>query len=189
MYHYINDLLPLDDHPSYLQLYFYDTKHEVRNRVYNSDRLNPSILTQIIDILKLNPYCALFRSLKNIPTLKDLRIHIRSDATLDQRVYTPSASQVVAIWVEDDSSRDHSSWDIIVYSHSGSSHRVQYYFGCYEPLQYPLLFPYGDTGWHQGIKRVEKGKKYLPSQVEVLINPCESSSATELINKEMRGKH
>ena len=92
MYHYINDLLPLDDHPSYLQLYFYDTKHEVQNRLYNSDGLNPSILTQIIDILKLNPYCALFHSLKNIPTLKDLRIHIRSDATLDQRVYTPSAS-------------------------------------------------------------------------------------------------
>ena len=190
VYHYINDLLPLDDHPSYLQLYFYDTEHEEQNKLYNSNRLKPSILTQIIDILKVNPYCAFFRSLKNIPTFKDLRIHIRSDAALDQHVYnTPLASQVAAIWVEDDSSRDYSSRDIIVYSHSGSSHRVQYYFGCYDPLQYPLLFPYGDTGWHQGIRRVEKGKKYLPSEVEVLINPCESSSATELINKEMKGKH
>ena len=122
--------------------------------------------------------------------MKDLRIHIRSDVALDQRVYnTPSASQVAAIWVEDDSSRDYSSRDIIVYSHSRISHRVQYYFGSYDPLQYPLLFPYGDTGWHQGIRRVEKGKKYLPSKVEVLINPCESSSAIELINKEMKGKH
>ena len=190
MYHYINDLLPLDDHPSYLQLYFYDTKHEVQNRLYNSDQLNLSILTQIIDILKLNSYCAFFRSLKNIPTLKDLRIHKRSDVALDQCVCnTPSASQVAAICVEDDSSRVHSSRDIIVYSHPESSHSVQYYFGCYDPLQYPLLFPYGDSGWHQGIQRVEKGKKYLPSQVEVLINPCESSSTTELINKEMRGKH
>ena len=163
VYHYINDLLPLDDHPSYLQLYFYDTEHEVQNRLYNSDRLNPSFLTQIIDILKLNPYCAFFCSLKNIPTLKDLRIHIRSDAALDQRVYnTPSATQVAAIWVED-SSRDYSSQDIIVYSHPGSSHKVQYYFGCYDPLQYPLLFPYGEIGSHQGIQRVEKGKKYLSS--------------------------
>lgn len=98
-------------------------------------------------------------------------------------------SQVAAIWVEEDGSRDYSSRDIIVYSYSGSSHRVQYYFGCYEPLQYPLLFPCGDTGWHQGTQRVEKGKKYLPSQVEVLINPCELSSDTELINKKMKGKH
>ena len=122
--------------------------------------------------------------------MKDLHIYIRLDVALDQRVYnTPLASQVAAIWVEDDSSRDHSSQDIIVYSHFGSSHRVQYYFGCYDPLQYPLLFPYGHVGWHQGIQRVKKGKKYLPSQVEVQINPCESSSAKELINKEMKGKH
>ena len=156
-----------------MQLYFYDTKHEVQNRLYNSNRLNPSILTQIIDILNLNPYYAFFHSLKNILTLKDLCIHIRSDVALDQRVYnTPPNSQVVAIWVEDDSSRGYSSRDIIIYSHSGSSHRVQYYFGSYDPLQYPLLFPYGDTCWHQRIQRVEKGKKCLPSQVEVLINPC-----------------
>ena len=102
MCHYINDLLPLDDHPSYLQLYFYDTKHEVQNRLYNSNQLNPSILTQIIDILKVNPYCAFFRCLKNIPTLKDFHIHIRSDVALDQRVYnTPSTSQVAAIWVKE----------------------------------------------------------------------------------------
>lgn len=67
--------------------------------------------------------------------------------------------QVAAIWVEDDSSRDYSSQDIIVYNHFGTSHKVQYYFGCYDPLQYPLLFPYGDIGSHQGIQRVEKGKK------------------------------
>jgi hypothetical protein len=40
------------------------------------------------------------------------------------------------------------SQNIIVYSHSGCSHRVQYYFGCYDPLEYPLLFPYGDIGRH-----------------------------------------
>ena len=47
VYHYINDLLPSNDHPSYLQLYFFDSEHEVEIRLYNSDRLNISILTQI----------------------------------------------------------------------------------------------------------------------------------------------
>jgi hypothetical protein len=98
VYHYINDLLPLDGHPSYLQLYFYDTEHEIENRIYDSDRLNPSILRRIIDILKINPYCALFRSLKDVHILEHQQIHIRSNASLDQRVYnTSSTSQVAAI--------------------------------------------------------------------------------------------
>jgi hypothetical protein len=60
VYDYINDLLPLDGHPSYLKLYFYDTEHEIENQIYDSDRLNPSILRKIIDTLKINPYCAFF---------------------------------------------------------------------------------------------------------------------------------
>ena len=132
VYHYINELLPSDNHPSYLQLYFYDTEHEVENRLYNSSRLNPSILTQIVDILKVNPYCAFFRALMNVPDLENHQIHIRSDVALDQRVYNaPSASQVAAMWVEENASGEHMSRNIIVFSHSGCSHRVQYYFGCF----------------------------------------------------------
>lgn len=46
VYHYINELIPLDGHPSYLQLYFYDTDHEIDNRIHISDRLNLEILSQ-----------------------------------------------------------------------------------------------------------------------------------------------
>ncbi|KAG7990160.1 hypothetical protein I3843_02G011400 [Carya illinoinensis] len=98
--------------------------------------MNPSIIAQLIDILHINPYSLFFRSLV---------IHIRSDVGLDQRVFNvPTSSQL-------------RGRDIYVFSHSGGSHIVQYYFGCYDPLQYPLLFPLGDTGWHQGIQRVNRG--------------------------------
>ena len=30
---------------------------------------------------------------------------------------------------------------------------VKYNFGCYDPLQYSLLFPNGEVGWHQHIKK------------------------------------
>ena len=36
--------------------------------------------------------------------------------------------------------------DILVYNHSGERHKVQYYYGCYDPLEYPLLLPRGDIG-------------------------------------------
>ncbi|KAG7945229.1 hypothetical protein I3843_15G142000 [Carya illinoinensis] len=158
IYHYINDLIPLNGRPSYLQLYFYDTEHELENRISDSDRMNPSIISQLIDILHINPYSLFFRSLGDLSNLENQVIHIRSDVGLDQRVFNvPTSSQVAAIWVENEDADQLRGRDIYVFSHSGGSHIVQYYFGCYDPLQYPLLFPLGDTGWHQGIQRVNRG--------------------------------
>ena len=107
---------------------------------------------------------------------------------MDQWVYnTPSTSQVAAIWVDENTSKQHMSRYIIVYSHSGCSHKVQYYFGCYDPLQYPLLFLYGDIGWHQGIERLEKGKQHSSSCIEELINPQASNLAIKLLKNETQG--
>ncbi|KAG6711434.1 hypothetical protein I3842_05G052700 [Carya illinoinensis] len=123
IYHYINDLIPLNGRPSYFQLYFYDTEHELENRISDSDRMNPSIIAQLIDILHINPYSL-------------------SDVGLDQRVFNvPTSSQVAAIWVENEDADQLRGRDIYVFSHSGGSHI------------YPLLFPLSDTGWHQGIQR------------------------------------
>lgn len=44
IYHYINDLVPLDGRPSYLQLYFYDTERELKNCVDDTGRLDSSII-------------------------------------------------------------------------------------------------------------------------------------------------
>ncbi|KAG6679025.1 hypothetical protein I3842_14G110200 [Carya illinoinensis] len=120
--------------------------------------MNPSIIAQLIDILHINPYSLFFRSLGDLSNLKNQVIHIRSDVGLDQCVFNvPTSSQVAAIWVENEDPDQLRGRDICVFSHSGGSHIVQYYFGCYDPLQYPLLFPLGDTGWHQGIQRVNRG--------------------------------
>ncbi|KAG6695627.1 hypothetical protein I3842_09G107500 [Carya illinoinensis] len=143
IYHYINDLIHLNGRPSYLQLYFYDTEHELENRISDSDRMNPSIIAQLIDILHINPYSLFFRSLGDLSNLENQVIHIRSDVGLDQHIY--------------------------VFSHSGGSHIVQYYFGCYDPLQYPLLFPLGDTGWHQGIQRVNRGSTLTKNVRSILL--------------------
>ena len=157
MYHYIEDLVPEDGHPSYLQLYFFDTEHGLENRIHDAERLDPSIIARLMDILEVNPYCRFFRTLSNISSLENHTIRIRSYIDLDQRVYNaPSVSQVAAIWTETDNCTEQKGRDIIVFNEAGGSHIVQYYFGCYDPLQYPLLFPFGDSGWHQGIKKVER---------------------------------
>ena len=82
--------------------------------------LNASIINKLIQILKCSPYCSFFRHLKDIPNLKDHQIVIRSNPDLDQKIYnTPLASQVVAIWSDDDSSNEYSTRDIIVHSYIG----------------------------------------------------------------------
>ncbi|XP_042942909.1 uncharacterized protein LOC122277096 [Carya illinoinensis] len=190
IYHYINDLVPSNRRPSYLQLYFYDTGHELENRISNSNRMDPSIVTQLIDILRINPYSIFFRSLGDLPDLENQIIHIRSDACLDQRVFNaPTSSQVAAIWVENDDEDQLRGRDIFVFNHSGGSHIVQYYFGCYDPLQYPLLFPFGDVGWHQGIERISRGRRSTYNETNGSINPQQSVTAEELLAREQRASN
>ncbi|KAG7980703.1 hypothetical protein I3843_05G196400 [Carya illinoinensis] len=185
MYHYIEDLVPEDGHPSYLQLYFFDTEHELENRIHDAERLDPSIIARLMDILEVNPYCRFFRTLSNISSLENHTIRIRSDIDLDQRVYNaPSVSQVAAIWTETDNCTEQKGRDIIVFNKAGGSHIVQYYFGCYDSLQYPLLFPFGDSGWPQGIKKVERGTISLNAQALESHFIEHSNSAEEFLRKE-----
>ncbi|PON70500.1 DNA helicase Pif1-like [Trema orientale] len=189
IYHYINRIIPaLDNAPVYLQLYFHDTDNELENRMSFSERMTLPTLSKISDLLEVNPYCQFFRSLGSVSDLENHMIQIRCDSGLDQRVYNaPSVSQVAAIWVDDDISAEHRSRDIIVSCHDGESHKIHYYFGCYDPLQYPLLFPYGETGWHQGIQKYITKKEKLSCHNENLINAHAVGSASKLIAAETRG--
>ncbi|KAL5565200.1 hypothetical protein UlMin_028364 [Ulmus minor] len=187
IYHYINELVPMDNKPSYLQLYLYDTEHELQNRLNIYSDLNPTIINKLIEILKSNPYCTFFRYLKDIPNLKDHQIVIKSNPDLDQKIYnTPLASQVAAIWLDDNSMSEYTTRDIIVYSYIGFKHKVEYYFGCYDPLQCPLLFPFGEPGWHQCILKVNKTQKLLFCEGQDIVNPQKIHSATELLENETK---
>ncbi|XP_060962816.1 uncharacterized protein LOC115724117 isoform X1 [Cannabis sativa] len=119
-----------------------------------------------------------------MPDLERQIIHVRSDAGLDQRVFNaPTSSQVAAIWVENDNENQIGMRDIFVYNHSGRQFKVQYYYGCYDSLQYPLLFPYGDNGWHKGIERVGETQSRSVEQTQTT-NPRRSSNVEELLAAE-----
>ena len=167
-----------------MQLYFYDTNNEIQNRMKISENFDECTLTILIEILKVNPYTRFFRSLTNITNLRDHQIHIRCDPGLDQRVFnTPTSSEVAAIWVENDENTNIRFRDITIYGHSGDSHRVHYYYGCYDPLQYPLLFPYGESGWHEGIERCRRTEHVS----EFVQFPDTVTSAAEFLEKENQG--
>lgn len=115
--------------------------------------LNRNTVEKIVEVMRNNPYANFLRTLEH-RELENYVIRIRSDVKLDQRVYNaPTVDQVAAIWIEGNNPTTSQERDIIVHSTSGRSHTVRHYYGCYDPLQYPILFPYGEVGWHQNIRK------------------------------------
>ncbi|XP_019255086.1 PREDICTED: uncharacterized protein LOC109233667 [Nicotiana attenuata] len=159
MYHFINDLLPPSGIARNLQLYFYDNDNELANRMAFSDKIHESIVKKLMNILRINPYSTVLKSLIDVPNLSNYNIALKSDSGLDQRVYNlPTTSEVAGIWVEREITEVSSAPHIRIYTHSNRSQIVNYSYGCYDPLQYPLLFPYGQSGWHCGIKKIIQPK-------------------------------
>nr|XP_027122232.1 uncharacterized protein LOC113739192 [Coffea arabica] len=188
VYHFLDGLVHLGDRPSGIQLYFFDTAEELTKRLGNSDKLRESTLRLLMRVLSDNPYARFFKGLRDVPHLDNLNIILNCYPSLDQRVYNlPSASQVAAIWTESEDQSSDRRAHIQVYSRSAGSHRIQHYYGCYDPLQYPLLFPRGECGWHHGIKRLCKRKRGGDAcENDINIDPTSVNSSSELIDLEQR---
>ena len=74
-------------------------------------------------ILERNPYTKSFKGLCEILELEKHRIIFNSNPDLDQRVYNlPTASQVVASWIEINDETIDKNAHIQVYNHSNASH-------------------------------------------------------------------
>ncbi|XP_020243618.1 uncharacterized protein LOC109821874 [Asparagus officinalis] len=192
IYHNLPSLIPEKNKPSYFQLYFYDTENELQNRMGILDNANMSTTTtkRLMDILEGNPYAKFLRKLNDFPSLEDFKIIINRDAAVDQRVYnSPTVDQVAAIWVEGNNDNVPYEREIVVHSHSGKNHQVKHYFGCYDPLQYPLLFPGGDVGWHQNIKRRDKNDIRRSKQVNTTSQVTQQmfTSAEDIFKREREG--
>ena len=111
-----------------------------------------------MNILEHNPYARFFCGLREVHNLDTYRIVLRTLPGIDKKVFNkPTVSQVAALWVEGEENGVTSQRNTQVHTHGGHCHSIEYYYGCYDPLQYPLLFPFGELGWHQGTQK--KGKK------------------------------
>lgn len=148
MCHYIHNLYPSRSAPpSYLQLFFYDTEAEVSNRRATATKLNPDTIEKVIGALDLNPYSIFFRSLRTVPNLETYSIELKANPRMAGSTYSaPTVSQVAALWTDNRDGTDSFECNIVVYQHNGYSHQVRYHYGCYDALQYPLLFPRGAPG-------------------------------------------
>ncbi|XP_021775348.1 uncharacterized protein LOC110739200 [Chenopodium quinoa] len=138
-----------------------------------------------MSVSQQNPYAAFFHSLKERDVAEDTRIVLNINTVYDQRVYNASAvDDVAVIWPDSASSSDTLSPHILVSGKSCESHRIYHNYGCYEPLQYPLLFPCGECDWMQGLKKTSHADRRQASLYPDPIMSCAVHSVEDLLSQE-----
>lgn len=94
---------------------------------------------------------------------QDVSLVLINDRQKDGRVYNLPTSSEVAALVVGDFQLNMDKRDIILEKNSGKLKRINELHPCYLPLQYPLIFPYGEDGFRLGIKNgftgITKNKK------------------------------
>lgn len=119
--------------------------------------MDPSIVATLVSILDdVNELVKLFRTARDLclsATVPNFSLHLFNDVP-DKRYHSPSTSTIGAIVYED---QPHSSdFDIVLHMKGDVPRRVSKLHHLYMPLQYPLLFVYGDHGWSPSLRLVRK---------------------------------
>lgn len=161
VHHRIGSLLPAPGRrPEYAQLYIYDTTNELQNRLQifsaeGTDQPNPQIVTELIDMLnRNNPLVRQFRMARDrllSPTAPEIAIRLAGTLHGHRDRYSLPAVPELAGLLIGGLSTNVSSFDVVVETHASRLKHVSPIHPALMSLQYPLLFPYGDPGFHTGI--------------------------------------
>ncbi|XP_057414959.1 uncharacterized protein LOC130709848 [Lotus japonicus] len=155
-YHRIGSLLPVEgDNPKFAQLYIYDTRNEVQNRMNHfrdgKTTLDRSLVVDLIGMVdEHNVLAKSFRKVRDHVEVFDsnqVALRLFRNRVHDPNTYNlPSVDEVAALIVGDFDSSD-CGRDIVLRTVEGTLQRIYETHSCFLPLQYPLLFPYGEEGF------------------------------------------
>ncbi|XP_019178737.1 PREDICTED: uncharacterized protein LOC109173852 [Ipomoea nil] len=159
----MGSLLPQSgERPKFAQLYIYDTQNEITNRItaLGEDESNNTIHREIVKDVKdaLDENNVLVQSFRMAKTEMesnhrgDIKIKLIGKMNGDARTYNlPQVGEVAALIVGD-LDPNMGERDILVESKAGHFQRITELNPVYLPLQYPLLFPYGEDGYRDDIQ-------------------------------------
>jgi hypothetical protein len=160
VHHRIGSMIPTPgSHPGYAQLYLFDTEHEVSNRisVVSSSRTLFHVNEIIVLIQMLDSYNSIVRLfhtaherlVDNSDDHYSIRIFGDVDAHGDIFSF-PVASEVVGLVVGEIGQTDVGR-DIIIEDGTSNLQQINERHRKFMSMQYPLLFPYGEDGFHDNI--------------------------------------
>jgi hypothetical protein len=119
--------------------------------------LDPMTFDQLLTMMyNINPYVKVFKMARDMMATEgaamDLKLRLIASRTKDARRYNvPTADEVVALMVGDGSEAIDRR-DVVLVQQAGPFQRIFELHVGYMALHYPLLFPYGEDGWHLNIQ-------------------------------------
>ncbi|XP_017239700.1 uncharacterized protein LOC108212487 [Daucus carota subsp. sativus] len=160
-HHVFGQLIPDDGkEPAYCQLYIYDTTNEVNNRlrwvnVADQQSVDTDVIEGLIQMLdQTNELVAKFRTARDrweSNDLVDLKVELKICRSQSGRENHISTSDEVAGIMVASCGNTTAERDIIVEKKFGGLQRISYIHPKLMSLQYPLLFPNGEDGYHNRI--------------------------------------
>ena len=121
----------------------------------NGSALRHDTMEILEDILRANHqyapiYLHAHEVLSQYPDTADVSVQLRLAPGTDRRRYNlPTADKVAVILPTSIASSE--PCDIVLRRQGGILQRISDCHPAYAPLQYPLLFPYGENGWHPSL--------------------------------------
>lgn len=181
-YHLIGSICPVKgETPKYCQLYVYDTENEVENRqnaVPGSDNTDPEIVQGLL--LMLDEHNSLVKGFRmarerfknNEP--EECRLTLMSSFSASGRPNPVGPSNEVGALIVGDLEGSCSWRDIVVQTRNKKLKRIFETNRHFMQLQYPLMFPFGDDGFHPEIPLQAKPGK-APIKVPEHSDPSEET--------------
>ncbi|KAF9552571.1 hypothetical protein CPC08DRAFT_617191, partial [Agrocybe pediades] len=145
--------------PRYAQLYIYEPRAALDMRMSSNADLNRNIMQDLQSMLNENhQYVPVYKYaheiLQQYDPANDVQIRLQLTPGLDRRRYNlPTADEVAVILPGNTATQPR---DIVLRLRSGPLQRISDCHPAYAPLQYPLLFPYGENGWYPEMKLYER---------------------------------
>jgi hypothetical protein len=141
-----------DNPPRYAQLYIYEPRAALESRMAQNQSLSRNVMQGLQDmLLQHHQYAPIFKHAHEIlhdynGPIEDAEVRLRVAPGLDKRRYNlPTADEVAVILP---GAQSKAPRDIILRNRDGPLYQISDLHPAYAPLQYPLLFPRGENGWH-----------------------------------------
>jgi hypothetical protein len=158
LYHLTGGLAPdLGGEAVYAQLWIYDGDAALDQRMRRNQTLDRGTMQTLQDMLaEHHIYTHLFKQawqvMQQLPPGNDtvLRLLFNAD-TDDRRTHNLPIETGVAALLPGTEDQVTTNRDILLHKQGGGLQRIHEGHPAYHPTAYPLLFPYGQAGWHWGI--------------------------------------
>ena len=171
VYHRIGSLLTEPGNtPKFAQIYIYDRNedNQLDTRHQYNQRVNRDTLAALQDLMLTLPnlYVHMFMTMKDFidahpDMIENIKFVMKADAAPDPRVYNvpTNNSEIAVIMPGGQRTADETTCsyrDIILRPlNGGRLQRINEKNRAYDALSYPLLFPYGEEGWHMSMYKVD----------------------------------